>query len=454
MKVAKPPEVLAAPFKAIASRDANKVDAYLDYASPTDTKGRYLHFDQLRHRIPKELDPALVWSVVKSARLRYSRPLLPLVDPIVPARFVLTPTIQKALSETDRNATSASLELTCMRIGERAQLEYLLNDLIEDEAISSSQLEGAATTISVARELLKRNRKPRSPDEKMIVGNYRMMKLAWQKRHEPLTLDLVRELHDTGVEGIDDEHYRPGAFRDCDDVHVVNSAGDIVHTPPPAIGLTKRMQSIIEWVNTEHDSVESPDFLHPLIKAIVLHFCIGYEHPFRDGNGRVARGLFYWYMFRRDFAAFRYIAISVLLKDAPVQYGKSYLYTESDELDLTYFIDYQAGILLRAIERYKEACRAAEKHIEEFNRLLHASGLYKKLSDKQKTVFQAALNNDARTLTIRAVEENLGCSYNTAAAVLNGLVDLDLFEKLKEGREWIYRIKDKDEIMHGWQLDR
>lgn len=235
---------------------------------------------------------------------------------------------------------------------------------------------------------------------------------------------------------------------------MVNSAGDIVHTPPPAIGLTKRLQSIIEWVNTEHDSVESLDFLHPLIKAIVLHFCIGYEHPFRDGNGRVARGLFYWYMFRCDFAAFRYIAISVLLKDAPVQYGKSYLYTESDELDLTYFIDYQAGILLRAIERYKEACRAAEKHIEEFGRLLHGSGLYKKLSDKQKTVFQAALNNDARTLTIRAVEENLGCSYNTAAAVLNGLVNLDLFEKLKEGREWIYRIKDKEEIMHGWRLDR
>jgi len=56
MKVAMPPEVLAAPFKAIARRHANKVDAYLDYASPTDAKGRYLHFDQLRPRIPKELE--------------------------------------------------------------------------------------------------------------------------------------------------------------------------------------------------------------------------------------------------------------------------------------------------------------------------------------------------------------------------------------------------------------
>lgn len=83
------------------------------------------------------------------------------------------------------------------------------------------------------------------------------------------------------LKGIDDEHYRPGTFRDGDDVHVVNSAGDIVHTPPPAIGLTKRLQSIIEWVNTEHDSVESPDFLRPLIKAIVLHFCIGSDVTLR-----------------------------------------------------------------------------------------------------------------------------------------------------------------------------
>ncbi|QTR53423.1 Fic family protein [Thiothrix unzii] len=37
---------------------------------------------------------------------------------------------------------------------------------------------------------------------------------------------------------------------------------------------------------------ESNAYIHTLIKAITLHFTIGYEHPFRDGNGRVARGLY------------------------------------------------------------------------------------------------------------------------------------------------------------------
>ncbi len=54
----------------------------------------------------------------------------------------------------------------CNKIGEQKHLDYLLNDLIEDEAISSSQLEGAATTTKVAKDMLKRERKPRSIDEK------------------------------------------------------------------------------------------------------------------------------------------------------------------------------------------------------------------------------------------------------------------------------------------------
>ncbi|WOG25892.1 hypothetical protein [Endozoicomonas sp. 8E] len=48
------------------------------------------------------------------------------------------------------------------KVGEEQYIEYLLNDLIEDEAISSSQLEGAATTTLVAKDMLKRKRKPRT----------------------------------------------------------------------------------------------------------------------------------------------------------------------------------------------------------------------------------------------------------------------------------------------------
>lgn len=88
-----------------------------------------------------------------------------------------------------------------------------------------------------------------------------------------------------------------------------------------------------------------------------LHFALGYEHPFRDGNGRVARALFYWFMFKNDFSAFRYIAISTRLRNAPVKYGRSYLHTEADDLDLTYFIDFQCSVVLRAVTGFTEVYR-------------------------------------------------------------------------------------------------
>lgn len=450
MNIKWPPVEEPSPLAVIASNCPDKLEQYLQFLTPMDKKGRYLSYDELRHRIDGDLDHKLVWSLVKSARNRQKAKIIKLGEPRKQCHYLLTPLIQKAISEVDRNTTSASLEWISSKIGEKSQVEYLLNDLIEDESISSSQLEGAATTTRVAKELLKRNRKPRSEDEKMIVGNYKLMIFAWENRETPLSLDLLRKMHQVAVEGIDDDAYAPGNFRKSDDVHVVNSDGEIVHTPPSYKTLKNRLKEFVNWVNEDHEASDDSSYIHPLIKAITIHFCIGYEHPFQDGNGRVARALFYWYMFKKDFASFRYIAISVLLKKAPTKYGKSYLYAESDQMDLTYFIEHQSSVIIRAIQKFKDSYKNAATEIDRFNEWLFKSGLYKKLSDKQRTVFQVAKSEVAIAFTIRNVEKNLGCSYNTASSVLNGLVDLKLFSKIKNGREWVYMMNEKEQIIENW----
>lgn len=294
MNIKIPPAVEANAFASIAKSYPDKLEQYFEFYNPMDKKGRYLPYDELRHRIDSGLDHKLVWSLTKLSRNRQQTTLIELGEPATPYCYMLTPLIQKAVSEVDRNTTTASLEWISSQIGEKSQLEYLLNDLIEDESISSSQLEGAATTTQVAKELIKRNRKPRSEDERMIVGNYKMMLHAWEMRDQPLSLDLITELHKIGVEGIDDDAYAPGYFRQSNTIHVVNADGAIVHTPPSCENLENRLQAIVAWANSNHDKSDCSDYIHPVIKAIVLHFCIGYEHPFKDGNGRVARALFYW----------------------------------------------------------------------------------------------------------------------------------------------------------------
>lgn len=447
-----PPPLVPQTWKVIIEEHQEQVGNYINLAHPVDAKGRYLHYDKLRFRLPKGVDHALAWSVIKFARTQQRTSTIMLGEPPAECGFLYTPAMHLAMSVCDQNTTTAALEWMCSKIGEGKHLQYLLKDLIEDEAISSSQLEGAATTTKAAKDLLKRKKGPRSIDEKMIIGNFKMMKHAWDKRDEELSLGLIRELHRIGVEGIDDDRYRPGAFKDNDDVVVEDGDGEVVHQPPPAEHLERRLIKICEWVNQNHTDVLGKDYMHPLVKAIILHFIIGFEHPFHDGNGRVARSLFYWFMFKKGFGAFRYIAISTLLKAAPMQYGKSYLYVETDNMDLTYFLDYQCRVIARAVSRFKSTYEQTVRSIDEFNAFLYSSGLYPKLTEKQKIVFNVAKSGVASEFTITNVKENLGCAYNTAATVLNGLVELNLFEKTKKnGNEWIYTMRDNGKIMKDWK---
>lgn len=418
-----------------------RLSDYLALLKPLDDQGRYLPFDELRYRWAPGLDSNLCWALVKKARTAQYASLLPLGEPMQWGNFVLTPLAQKAISAVDRQTTTAALEYMTSQIGERAHFSYLLNDLIEDEAISSSQLEGAATTTRVAKDMLKRHRLPRTPDERMVIGNFKMMNFAWEKRYEPLSVELIAALHRVGVEGIDDAQYSPGYLRINDDVVVQDGQGNTVHVPPPAAGLAGRLRVLSKWINQSHDDPHQMDYLHPLIKGIALHFALGYEHPFRDGNGRVARALFYWFMFKSDFSAFRYISISILLRNAPVKYGRSYLNTEADGLDLTYFIDFQCSVVLRAVGGFTQAYGKSLVNAECFDRWLSESGFFDRLTGKQRAVYQVARSGMAKEFTAVNVKENLGCSYNTASATLNGLVDLELFEKHKMGREWVFFLR-------------
>jgi hypothetical protein len=330
---------------------------YLALLKPLDDQGRYLPFEALRYRWASGLDVNVCWALVKKARVAQYVNLLPLGEPVQWGKYVLTPLAQITLLLVDRQTTSAALDYMPRQIGEQAHCSYLLDDLIEDEAIASSQLEGAATTTRVAKDMLRHRRQPRTPDERMVMGNYRMMNFAWEKRFEAMSVDLIAAMHRVGVEGIADEQYSPGVFRKNDEVVVQDGAGNTVHRPPPAAGLVLRLERLSDWINLPEGSPQEKGDVHPLIKAITLHFALGYEHPFRDGNGRVARALFYWFMFKNEFAAFRYIAISLLLRNAPVKYGRSYLHSEADELDLTYFIEFQCSVIQRAVSRFTDVYR-------------------------------------------------------------------------------------------------
>ena len=158
-----------------------------------------------------------------------------------------------------------------------------------EEAISSSQMEGASTTRKKAKEMIEQDKKPKNKSEKMILNNFITMKYIVQHKSEDLTPENLLYIHklitNNTLEDLEDE----GKFRENNDVHVVNhSNSEIVHTPPLESELEKLINDLCIFFNTD-----SEEFIHPIIKGCIIHFMIGWIHPFTDGNGRTARAIFY-----------------------------------------------------------------------------------------------------------------------------------------------------------------
>ncbi len=436
-----PPKVSNNPFIEIAKAHPELLPAYMDLHSPVDKKGRYLPFDELYRRFPKALDTKLAWSVVHDARRSQLTKLAPFNQSLPSFDYFVSPVIQKTNIQVEQHTSIASLEWISLQLGEGESFKHVLENLVKDEAISSSQLEGAATTTRVARDFLLNERQPESLSEKMILGNFRLMQAAWSEKDQPLSLALIKQLHHIGMSDIDDEKYQPGQLRTTDDVVVVDASGEVVHIPPLAKELEQRLEFVVSWLNDMEPSSSASAF----VIASALHFAIGFEHPFHDGNGRLARALFYWLMFKHGYHAFRYISISALLNEAPVQYGKSYIYTETDDMDMTYFIEYQSKVASRAIENFLHNFSDLVEQYKNFKESLTSTDLFQKLSENQRSVIMLVHNIGIKKVTANWVQRMLGCSYNTAASILNGLAKIGVFERNKVGREWHYSMSKLDQ---------
>ncbi|WP_062400532.1 Fic family protein [Methanogenium cariaci] len=215
-----------------------------------------------------------------------------------------------------------------------------------EESIASSILEGgAATTRNVAKEMLRKGRGPRNTSEQMVINNYRAMRFIREKKDfPPLTPpEFILALHRTVTENTLDDVF-VGRFRDNNEIVVADPVTGVVHHTPPEYtevppGL---IDALCRFANAADDD-DTGIFIHPPIVrgGIILHFLIGYIHPFEDGNGRTARSIFYWYVLSQGYWLFEYMPISRIILRSKKDYALAYLHSEYDEMDLTYFIQYQ-----------------------------------------------------------------------------------------------------------------
>jgi Fic family protein len=400
---------------------------------PVDAKGRYLHWDELRSRTPPgDLTHREWWLATRLARNAIARKLPLRAADGAPFRIANVDAIQEMVHRIDQRAGGqivADELLTDLRSSNR----YVVSSLVE-EAITSSQLEGASTTRPVAKELLATGRRPRDRSEQMIVNNYEAMRFAQDLADRPLSPATVLDLHRIVTDETLDDPSDAGRLQGPDDERIAVYWDDdtLLHRPPPAGELPDRLDGLCRFANGELGE----GFIHPVVRAIVVHFWMAYDHPFVDGNGRTARALFYWAMLREGYWLAQYLSISAILRQVPAQYARSYLHTETDGNDLTYFVIYQLQVIERAIGSLHEYLARKVAETREIEALLHGSSV---LNHRQLIVVRDALRDPGEPFTVAAQARRHRVANESARADLRGLEELGLLSRQRIGRKFVFR---------------
>ncbi len=404
--------------------------------APSDPRSseQYLHWDKLRHLEPAYgLTTEEWWWRIKVLEREPSMRSLPLhALNGEPFSYGLPDLLLRSLHHIDQHCAGEVAMEEVMTSNQQARQRYLVNSLME-EAIRSSQLEGATTSRRVAKELLKSGREPKDRSERMIYNNYLALQFMREEMSGELSPPAVLELHRILTEGTLHNPDAGGRLQlPGEDRVAVYDRDDEppVHKPPPAEELPERLQALCDFAN---EGTDGEAFVHPVIRAILLHFCLAYDHPFEDGNGRTARILFFWSMRKSGYWLAEYLSISTILREAPGQYGRAFLETETDEGDTTYFLLHQVRTIERAIEQMRRYLQRKTREVREVEELLDGADGFNR---RQLELLTDAVRHPDASYSFSGHAAGHRVTHETARADLSSLAERGLLVRKRLGREY------------------
>jgi len=391
----------------------------------------YYYWDKVRSQpLSTEFNREEVWAFIRLRRHMNSTEVVVKDINKRPFTFWLTDDMQEELHLIDQN-TGGNLALRDPGNEMRASARYMISSLME-EAITSSQIEGAVSTIKEAKKMLLEKRKPKNKSEQMIYNNFITMQSIKDFCKKDLSIELLLQLHVLITKDTLDAKEDEGRFRkSLDNVTVATTYGEVLFTPPPAEEIQERLEALIFFAN---DTKNKP-FIHPVVKAIILHFWMAYLHPFTDGNGRLARTLFYWYMLKHGYWLFEYTSISKTILKRTSKYANAYLYSEHDDNDLTYFIHFHIEVIIDAAEELKKHIQIEQ---EKNHRILAEIAEYPDLNVRQTRIIQHIMSHPHDILTIKFHQNINNIVYQTARTDLLDLEKRGWLKSVKKGKTFYF----------------
>ncbi len=307
----------------------------------------------------------------------------------------------------------------------------LIRPFVRREAVFSSRIEGTQSTLGELLAAEAGAAVERSPEDLREVGNYVLALEYGIKRLKtlPLSLRLVRELHEKLMTGVRGEHATPGEFRRVQNWigHAGATLAQASYVPPPPGALREHLSA---WEEFLHDQM-----LPPLIHAALAHYQFEAIHPFLDGNGRVGRLLITLELCERNVLPAPFLYLSAFFEATRADYYGG-LRGITDGGDWAGWLEYFLNAVARQAEDALSRAERTNKLLEQW-RLKMASDAHAKVAVQMVDMLGAN-----PFLTPRGAQQRMGLAYNTVVRAIGQLEKRGIVKEVSGGkRDRVYCAK-------------
>lgn len=302
---------------------------------------------------------------------------------------------------------------------------------VKHEAVLSSQIEGTQSTLEDILEFEADTKQHSYPDDLGEVVNYvAAMRHGLQRLSElPLSLRLIREIHEKLMQGVRGAERQPGEFRTSQ--NWIGPAGCNLNTaefvPPPPHEMNEALSNFEKFLHYHKD-------LPVLVHCALAHAQFETIHPFLDGNGRVGRLLITLLLCEREILTQPLLYLSFYLKQRRTAY-----------------YEHLMGIRLRG--EWEAWVKFFLKGIFDVSQSATstARAILKLREQHQKLIVDSTTSNHSPKLldilyhtpilSVALVRDTLGCSHSTATSIIAEFAQLGLLDEItgqQRNRRWRY----------------
>lgn len=300
--------------------------------------------------------------------------------------------------------------------------ELIIGPYLRREAVLSSRIEGTQATLAdvYASEVQLRIEFP--PDVLEVLNYVDAYRYGLGRLETlPLSLRLIRELHERLMTGVRGHGRHPGEFRRYQNFVGGITEADATYVPPPPVELSGCLDDFEHFLNERS--------LRPLIQMAVAHYQFEAIHPFGDGNGRVGRLLMGVFLSERQLMPQPLLYLSAFFERTRDRYYDT-LMRVSTHGDWDAWVSYVLeGVRIQADAAIRLADRLQDLHTVYRDRLQSARATVNALRLVDH-LFMTPL------ITTRVAQERLGVSHPTARSAIRALEEAGILAPLDPNRRW------------------